>query len=59
MAGEIVTEEQWKRIAIVALSDLQALGMDINTFLKHQSNADSKTVLKEVDRYMWERHTYS
>lgn len=54
-----VTEEQWRKIAVMALSDLQSLGMDLNTFLDHQSDADNEAVLKEVDRYMWERNTYS
>ena len=57
MDREAITEEQWRHIAVVALADLQAIGMDLSHFLD-QIGVDQDTVLKEIDRYMWDRENY-
>lgn len=61
MTGRVITEDQWRHIAVVALSDMQSLGMDLSHLLGsiNTDQENQETVLKEVDRYMWDRENYS
>lgn len=55
--SEDLTNDQWRRIAVEALADLQSIGMDIRKLKFVQGFPD--TVLKEVERYFWNREEYS
>lgn len=57
MATEELTADQWRRIAVEALADLQSIGMDIKKLKFVQGFPD--TVLKEVERYFWNREDYN
>jgi len=42
--------DRWRKIAITALADLQAIGMELESYPEVDED-----VLRELDRYMWER----
>jgi len=45
-----IAEDRWRRIAITALADLQAIGMELEDYPEVDED-----VLRELDQYMWER----
>lgn len=55
--SEELTNDQWRRIAVEALADLRSIGVPIDNLASVKMHSDA--VLKEVDRYFWNREDYS
>lgn len=56
MSTKELTADQWRRIAVEALADLEAIGAPVSELPAVKPHQE--IVMKEVDKYAWEREKY-